>query len=109
MCFCMCVGFGAAATQPASLFGGASQPMGGSTFGAQQSTAGSLFGGASFLGAGGAATTGTVIKFVPVPGTDIIMKGGSQQSVATKLQCISGMKEYENKSLEVFLFSSLDC
>lgn len=93
-------GFGGAATQPASLFGNASQPMGGSTFGAQPSTAGSLFGGASFLGAGSSGTTGTVIKFIPVPGTDIIMKGGSQQSVATKLQCITGMKEYENKSLE---------
>jgi|SRR6218665_861856 len=102
----MWVGFGATAAQPASLFGNASQPMGGSTFGTQPNNAGSLFGGTSFLGAGGTGTSGTVIKFVAVPGTDIIMKGGSQQSVATKLQCITGMKEYENKSLEVFRFSS---
>jgi nuclear pore complex protein Nup98-Nup96 len=49
---------------------------------------------------------GTTIKFVPVTGTDVVMKNGSQQSVQTKLQCITGMKEYENKSLEVRRFVS---
>jgi len=52
---------------------------------------------------GGPAGSGTTVKFVPVTGSDVVMKGGSQQTVQTKLQCITGMKEYENKSLEVFV------
>lgn len=46
--------------------------------------------------------SGTTVKFVPVTGSDVVMKGGSQQTVQTKLQCITGMKEYESKSLEVW-------
>lgn len=103
--WCCCQGFGVAAAPQAqgslSLFGSSSQPMNGGAFGAQANPSGSLFGGSSFLTASGSSTTGTVVKFVPVTGTDVMMKGGTQQNVATKLQCITGMKEYECKSLEV--------
>jgi hypothetical protein len=90
-------------TPQPSLFG-AGQP---SAFGASApgtAAAGNtgLFGAtASFMGGGGMSGSGTTVKFVPVTGSDVVMKGGSQQTVQTKLQCITGMKEYENKSLEV--------
>jgi len=98
-----------------SLFGG-TQPTGAFSATPVQNTgtSGGLFGGStsgsSFLGTGasGTAGTGTTVKFVPVTGSDIVMKGGSQQSVSTKLQCITGMKEYEAKSLEVGIATADD-
>jgi len=72
-----------------------------------QRFSGGLFGSSTpdggFLGAGAGNTAGggTTIKFVPVAGSDVVMIGNSQQSISTKLQCITGMKEYEAKSLEV--------
>jgi len=90
-----------------SLFGGTQTGAFSATPAQGTGTGGGLFGastpGGGFLGAGatGTAGNGTTVKFVPVAGTDVIMKGGSQQSVSTKLQCITGMKEYEAKSLEV--------
>jgi nuclear pore complex protein Nup98-Nup96 len=50
--------------------------------------------------AGGAATQGTPIKFNPVTGTDSMAKNGLTQNINTRHQCITCMKEYENKSLE---------
>jgi nuclear pore complex protein Nup98-Nup96 len=47
-----------------------------------------------------AAPVGTTIKFNPPTGTDTMMKSGGQQSINTRHQCITCMKEYENKSLE---------
>jgi len=69
-------------------------------------TGGGLFGGSTIGGgggflAGGVAQSGTTVKFVPVTGSDVMMKNNVQTSVTTKLQCVTGMKEYENKSLEV--------
>ena len=90
-----------------SLFGGTQTGAFNATPAQGTGTSGGLFGsstpGGGFLGtaAGGTAGSGTTVKFVPVSGTDVVMKGGSQQSVSTKLQCITGMKEYEAKSLEV--------
>ena len=39
-------------------------------------------------------------KFVPTPDIDILMKQGQQSTINTRLQCITVMKEYENKSPE---------
>ena len=41
---------------------------------------------------------GTTVKFKPTVGQDSMPLGAN-----IRLQCISAMKEYENKSLEVFL------
>ena len=90
-----------------SLFGGTQTGAFSAAPAQATATTGGLFGsstpGSGFLGTGasGTAGSGTTVKFVPVAGTDVVMKGGSQQSVSTKLQCITGMKEYEAKSLEV--------
>ncbi|XP_014242477.1 nuclear pore complex protein Nup98-Nup96 isoform X1 [Cimex lectularius] len=73
--------------QQTSLFG---QP-------ATQSASG-LFGSSSF-GAGTAAG-GTTIKFVPVTGTDTMLKNGVSSTINTRHHCITCMKEYEGKSLE---------
>jgi len=43
--------------------------------------------------------TGSV-KFSAVSGSDTMMKNGLQQSISTKHQCITAMKEYESKSFE---------
>ncbi|XP_041359202.1 nuclear pore complex protein Nup98-Nup96-like [Gigantopelta aegis] len=50
---------------------------------------------------GGATTqNGTTIKFNPPQGQDTMMKNGTSASIQTRHQCITAMKEYENKSLE---------
>ncbi|BFZ20336.1 hypothetical protein BsWGS_23375 [Bradybaena similaris] len=43
---------------------------------------------------------GTIIPFNPPSGQDIMMKSGVMININTKHQCITAMKEYENKSLE---------
>ncbi|XP_062384841.1 nuclear pore complex protein Nup98-Nup96 isoform X2 [Sardina pilchardus] len=73
--------FGATNTQTSNPFGG---------------TSGSLFGAASFT----PAQPGTTLKFNPPTGSDTMVKGGVTTSINTKHQCITAMKEYENKSLE---------
>ena len=45
--------------------------------------------------------SGTTIKFQPLEGQDTIIKALTLTNVKTKHQCITAMKEYENKSLEV--------
>ena len=45
--------------------------------------------------------SGTTIKFQPLEGQDTIMEELTSTQVKTKLQCITAMKEYESKSLEV--------
>ncbi|XP_019747531.1 nuclear pore complex protein Nup98-Nup96 isoform X2 [Hippocampus comes] len=78
-------------TSSGGLFGStntASNPFGGAT---------SLFGGSGF------STTqqpGTTVKFNAPTGNDTMVKAGVTTNINTKHQCITAMKEYENKSLE---------
>ncbi|XP_061106548.1 nuclear pore complex protein Nup98-Nup96 isoform X2 [Conger conger] len=110
--------FGSAATggglfsQPNNAFA-ANKPATFGTFGTSTS-AGGLFGttntnsnpfggaSASLFGASGftATQSGTTLKFNPPTGSDTMVKGGVTTSINTKHQCITAMKEYENKSLE---------
>lgn len=76
-----------------SLFG---QPQSTGLFG--QTAGSSLFGSTAF--GTGSVTTGTTIKFKPPTGTDTMMKNGVSSTISTSHQCITCMKEYENKSLE---------
>ncbi|XP_028276799.1 nuclear pore complex protein Nup98-Nup96 isoform X2 [Parambassis ranga] len=57
----------------------------------------SLFGGSGFSAA---QQPGTTVKFNPPTGSDTMVKAGVTTSINTKHQCITAMKEYENKSLE---------
>lgn len=88
-------GFGT--TQTASTGGG----LFGST--PQQTASSSLFGqtgGGGLFGSAGAAAGGTTVKFNPPSGQDTMSKSGVTTSINTRHQCITAMKEYENKSLE---------
>ncbi|KYB29624.1 hypothetical protein TcasGA2_TC013629 [Tribolium castaneum] len=91
-------GFGSAPPQP-GLFGQQPQQQPGTSL-FQSNTNTMLFGSNAF----GNQTTGTVIKFNPVTGTDTMQKNGVTQSISTKHHCITCMKEYENKSLEELRF-----
>ncbi|KAF8794857.1 Nuclear pore complex protein Nup98-Nup96 like protein [Argiope bruennichi] len=84
---------------PRPTFGGfGSSTTGTGLFGQNTSTGTGLFG--STGGFSATAPTGTTIKFNPPTGTDTMMKGGVSTSIGTRHQCITCMKEYENKSLE---------
>ncbi|XP_054715876.1 nuclear pore complex protein Nup98-Nup96-like [Uloborus diversus] len=83
---------------PRPTFGGfGTATPGAGLFGQNTSTGAGLFGSAGFTAT---APTGTTIKFNPTTGTDTMMKGGVSASISTRHQCITCMKEYENKSLE---------
>lgn len=83
---------------PRQTFGGfGSTNTGTGLFGQSASAGTSLFGSTGFSGT---TTTGTTIKFNPPTGTDTMMKGGVSTNISTRHQCITCMKEYENKSLE---------
>ncbi|KAM7291554.1 hypothetical protein ISCGN_028127 [Ixodes scapularis] len=56
--------------------------------------------GTSLAFGAGPARTGTTIKFKALTGTDYMMKNGVSSIINTSHQCITCMKEYENKSLE---------
>ncbi|XP_061658475.1 nuclear pore complex protein Nup98-Nup96 isoform X2 [Syngnathoides biaculeatus] len=78
-------------TTSGGLFGSAnttSNPFGGAT---------SLFGGSGFSAA---QQPGTTVKFNAPTGNDTMVKAGVTTNINTKHQCITAMKEYENKSLE---------
>uniref|UniRef100_H3CQG4 Nuclear pore complex protein Nup98-Nup96 n=1 Tax=Tetraodon nigroviridis TaxID=99883 RepID=H3CQG4_TETNG len=78
-------------TGTGGLFGSAnttSNPFGGTT---------SLFGNSGFSAT---QQPGTTVKFNPPTGSDTMVKAGVTTSINTKHQCITAMKEYENKSLE---------
>ncbi|XP_052223887.1 uncharacterized protein LOC127839535 [Dreissena polymorpha] len=49
---------------------------------------------------GQAQQPGTLAKFIPITGTDTMVNKGTTRTINTRLQCITAMKEYENKSLE---------
>ncbi|XP_032812490.2 nuclear pore complex protein Nup98-Nup96 isoform X1 [Petromyzon marinus] len=84
-------GFGANAGS-GGLFGTTTATV--TQFGANTATGG------AFGGFSAQATKGTTIKFIPVEGTDTMMKNGASTTIRTKHQCITAMKEYETKSLE---------
>ncbi|KAM9451703.1 nuclear pore complex protein Nup98-Nup96-like [Clarias gariepinus] len=74
----------------------------GGLFGTTNTTSNPFGGTPSLFGASGFTATqpGTTIKFNPPTGSDTIVKSGVTTSINTKHQCITAMKEYENKSLE---------
>uniref|UniRef100_A0A674BPD2 Nuclear pore complex protein Nup98-Nup96 n=1 Tax=Salmo trutta TaxID=8032 RepID=A0A674BPD2_SALTR len=106
-------GGGGLFSQQSNAFG-AAKPASFGTFGTSAASSGGLFGAtnsnpfggasASLFGASGftqqAAQPGTTVKFNPATGSDTMVKGGVTTSINTKHQCITAMKEYENKSLE---------
>uniref|UniRef100_A0A4W5LLJ3 Nuclear pore complex protein Nup98-Nup96 n=1 Tax=Hucho hucho TaxID=62062 RepID=A0A4W5LLJ3_9TELE len=106
-------GGGGLFSQQSNAFG-AAKPASFGTFGTSTASSGGLFGAtnsnpfggasASLFGASGftqqAAQPGTTVKFNPATGSDTMVKGGVTTSINTKHQCITAMKEYENKSLE---------
>ncbi|VVC35530.1 Hypothetical protein CINCED_3A011775 [Cinara cedri] len=93
--------FGAPAAQPTGNIFGTPQTSTANTgmFGA--STAGT-FGASSGFGA--TSTGGTPIKFNSVTGTDTMVKNGVNQTINTRHQSITVMKEYESKIFEELRF-----
>ncbi|XP_022250007.1 nuclear pore complex protein Nup98-Nup96-like isoform X2 [Limulus polyphemus] len=103
--------FGSSSTSafgtPRPTFGGFSSNTGTGLFGQQQQqqTTGlfsqtatpstGLFGSTGF-----STTVGTTVKFNPPIGSDTMMKNGLSTNINTRHQCITCMKDYENKSLE---------
>ncbi|MFH4975619.1 hypothetical protein AB6A40_002328 [Gnathostoma spinigerum] len=86
--------FGSSTTSQPSAFGSS----GTSLFGKPQNTqSGGLFG-STFASS---VQTGTTIKFEPPTATDTMLRNGANQNINTKHMCISAMKQYEGKSLEV--------
>ncbi|XP_077557835.1 uncharacterized protein LOC144173203 [Haemaphysalis longicornis] len=92
---------------PFGSFASTTPAAGTSLFGQPQSTGlldrtlaanTSLFGTSAFGTA--TVTSGTTIKFRPPIGTDTIMNNGVSSTISTSHQCITTMREYENKSLE---------
>ncbi|KAJ3589071.1 hypothetical protein NHX12_009919 [Muraenolepis orangiensis] len=93
------------ASKPASFGAFVTSASSGGLFGSTNTTS-NPFGGAataSLFGASGftaAQQPGTALKFNPPTGSDTMVKSGVTTSINTKHQCITAMKEYENKSLE---------
>ncbi|XP_022915204.2 nuclear pore complex protein Nup98-Nup96 [Onthophagus taurus] len=96
-------GFGFPSSSGGGLFSQSNQTPQQSTSVFQSNTTPGLFGGTNTFGAN-TGQLGTVIKFVPVTGTDSVQKSGLVQSINTKHHCITCMKEYEGKSLEELRF-----
>ena len=76
-------------------FGGGATTGGTNTFGASTNFGGSSFG-STVVAQDGTGHT----KFQPTTSTDTMMKSGQSTQISTRHQCITCMKEYENKSLE---------
>ncbi|CAL1545131.1 unnamed protein product, partial [Lymnaea stagnalis] len=101
-------GFGStpSSTSTGGLFGSSTGGLFGSNTGSAtpslfgQSSATGAFGGASAAAASG----GTTIPFNPPPGQDTMMKSGVTTNINTRHQCITAMKDYENKCLEELRF-----
>ncbi|ODM96719.1 Nuclear pore complex protein Nup98-Nup96 [Orchesella cincta] len=94
--------FGAGATAaPATAFGAQAQTS--SVFGQQaRPTTGIFSNTATTISPFSTQTqvAGTSIPFNAITGTDTMMKNGAASQINTRHQCITCMKEYENKSLE---------
>lgn len=84
-------------TNQTSLFGQPSTSTPSTGFGTFGNTATSAFCQPQTM----SASNGTAIaKYQPLPGTDTLMKNGQTNTVNTRLQCVTAMKEYEARSLE---------
>uniref|UniRef100_A0A3Q3E3G4 Nuclear pore complex protein Nup98-Nup96 n=1 Tax=Labrus bergylta TaxID=56723 RepID=A0A3Q3E3G4_9LABR len=92
------------ANKPTSFGSFGTSTSSGGLFGATSTATANPFGGTASLfgGAGFSATQqpGTTVKFNPPTGSDTMVKAGVTTNINTKHQCITAMKEYENKSLE---------
>ncbi|KAM9451702.1 nuclear pore complex protein Nup98-Nup96-like isoform 2-T2 [Clarias gariepinus] len=90
------------ANKPASFGTFGTSTSSGGLFGTTNTTSNPFGGTPSLFGATGFTATqpGTTIKFNPPTGSDTMVKSGVTTSINTKHQCITAMKEYENKSLE---------
>ncbi|XP_045489033.1 nuclear pore complex protein Nup98-Nup96 isoform X2 [Pieris rapae] len=93
-------------------------PSTGGLFSSGASTSGGLFSQPTNTLGGGAASGGLFstntgafgqqqqaagtahVKYHPVVGTDVVVKGGASQTVNIRHHCITCMKEYDSKSLE---------
>ena len=58
----------------------------------------------SISGFGGAVPSGTTLKYNPPASQDTMVKNGQTQNINTRHQCITAMKEYQSKSLEVICY-----
>lgn len=90
------------ANKPASFGTFGTSTSSGGLFGTTNTTSNPFGGTSSLFGSSGFTATqpGTTIKFSPPTGSDTMVKSGVTTSINTKHQCITAMKEYENKSLE---------
>nr|XP_046267298.1 nuclear pore complex protein Nup98-Nup96 isoform X3 [Scatophagus argus] len=91
------------ASKPTSFGSFGTSTSSGGLFGSTNTTSNPFGGAASLFGGSGfsaAQQPGTTVKFNPPTGTDTMVKAGVTTSINTKHQCITAMKEYENKSLE---------
>ncbi|XP_060808331.1 nuclear pore complex protein Nup98-Nup96 isoform X2 [Amyelois transitella] len=97
-------GFGGTSTSATTTGGlfGSTQNTNNSLFGQQQSTGlgTGLFSNTTGTFGQQAATGTGHVKYNPLVGTDVVVKGGTSQNVIIKHHCITCMKEYESKSLE---------
>lgn len=102
-----------------SMFGQAQPTTGLGVFGQQTSaatqpglgvgTSGGLFGGQNktFFSSPTSTTqqiSGTTLKLDPLKATDTMVRNNETKSINTKLMCLTAMKAYEMKSLEVCFF-----
>ncbi|XP_072230778.1 nuclear pore complex protein Nup98-Nup96 isoform X2 [Leuresthes tenuis] len=91
------------ANKPTSFGSFGTSTSSGGLFGATNTTSNPFGGSSSLFGGSGFSATqqpGTTVKFNPPTGSDTMVKAGVTTSINTKHQCITAMKEYENKSLE---------
>ncbi|XP_011615072.2 nuclear pore complex protein Nup98-Nup96 isoform X2 [Takifugu rubripes] len=91
------------ANKPTSFGSFGTSTSSGGLFGSTNTTSNPFGGTTSLFGNSGFSSTqqpGTTIKFNPPTGSDTMVKAGVTTSINTKHQCITAMKEYENKSLE---------
>ncbi|XP_029029419.1 nuclear pore complex protein Nup98-Nup96 isoform X2 [Betta splendens] len=91
------------ANKPTSFGSFGTSTSSGGLFGSTNTTSNPFGATTSLFGGAGFSTTqqpGTTVKFNPPTGNDTMVKAGVTTSINTKHQCITAMKEYENKSLE---------
>ncbi|KAM9781649.1 nuclear pore complex protein Nup98-Nup96 isoform X2 [Syngnathus typhle] len=91
------------ANKPASFGSFGTGTSSGGLFGSTNTPSNPFGGTASLFGGSGFSATqqpGTTVKFNAPTGNDTMVKAGVTTNINTKHQCITAMKEYENKSLE---------